>query len=293
MAAAAAAEQAADEAAAAERQRDRAAHQERLDREAADALRESQAVAAEQAKQARLEHLRTCAPPASDAVDVTAAPSSAHRDLLYYGAWRDDVRRQLADLEAGATALAAEIGAPRATQAAIDRLVAEDTSGLLARLRKAGTGLLNNLRTVERAELEEKLAQDTHQAVVAREALKRAEAEIAELKEASAIIEGRHRSFVLAVIKEEGRAAVEAYIAAAEAAGGALQILSGLHSVGATVLDGYGTPSVDISLPAVVIDGELVTPAIKVSTIDVANWRNSWSERIRQLEKDPTSALRS
>jgi hypothetical protein len=267
--------------------REQAAEDEAAAREAYQ--REVAAAEAEYANStfAKTQAWRENDPPAAAQLGVSIdglAPARAM--LVRFHAWLGQTRDQLAKLEAAREKFLDQIGAPKVTESELVRVEAEDRSGLLAWLRKgAEKADRPTIDEFRRQAVQTKLAEQTYQAQVARDALAALESEIAVLRRGVEELDKRHSRFAAPVLVEEAASTVAEYAATAERLRSLVTDLAGLVRVAPHQGLNRGLPikQIDIQVPTF----GAVKPRILVEDAEIARAAEPWRERERALITDP------
>jgi hypothetical protein len=265
--------------------------------------------AAEEKRQAEAEAFRTAEPPSAEDLGCDVSGLPAHRArLVRFISWREVTRKRLADLEAGRARFLEQLGVPAQTEAKLRALISEDKSRLLAWMTGgAAADLRPKAREFERAELERRLNEDTHEAEVTRAAIAEADAEIERLGLQLGVLEKRHREFVeTALIGEAGTLGAEygALVARMNEIVTALFGLNAAIGIRAALRGEYASNSVATALPGfnlpgvpgnrlgdTVMPGSPTVPMLKVTEREAAAAATPWREAMRRLSENPRAAI--
>jgi hypothetical protein len=285
------------------------AEQEREAEERAAAEREAAEAAEEQRRQDEAEAWRTAEPPSAEDLGIDVSGLPAHRArLCRYIAWREATRKRLADLERGRAAFLEQLGVPAQTEEKLKALIREDRSRLLQWMTGgAAADLKPKAREFERAELERRLAGDTHEAEVTRAAIAEADAEIERLGLQLGVLEKRHREFIeAALIGEAGTLGAEygALVAQMNEVVTALFGLNAAIGMRAALRGEYASNSAAIELPRFNLPGvpgnrlgdtatpyAPTAPTLRVTEPDAENAAAPWRERMRLLSENPRAEI--
>lgn len=181
-------------------------------------------------------------------VKVAGLPPAQEQLVRYHG-WCDQAKAEAARLTLAREGFYSAMGAPTVSQAALHTLIQRDTTGFLAWVRSGAEKAAQfSVDSFRRKQIEQKLAEETHEAEIARAGLAGIDADIAFADEVVRILERRHTEFVRAVIREaaEGRVAeYQAVISSLQ------QIVEDLAGAGKILNDGrfFGPDSINVSLP--------------------------------------------
>jgi hypothetical protein len=164
-------------------------------------------------------------------IKVTDLPP-VRQELARINAWIAKLQRELADLQAGRGALLAKLDIPATTEAAIHDLEVSDRSGLLSWMKSGAKVALPTIaRQYEREQLQAKLATDSYEAQVARDALDAAEEQADVITRQIELVTGRREVAAKLALIEQARPLGAKYAAAIEAVRAALAPLMGLADV--------------------------------------------------------------